>query len=151
MAEPTYREATIDDADAVARVGQRVWDELAEKSGLPGRLTSEGVRERLESYGGRGAMFVCDTGEGVSGFAALEPDEGDPDAAVMGVWLFPEARGQKIGTELAMMATEFARSAGYRKLRGTIPPQNEPALSFFGDFGSLAQVVGQGMEYELPL
>jgi hypothetical protein len=49
------------------------------------------------------------------------------------------------------MATDFARAAGYRKLRGTLPAGNEPALSFFSDIGSLAQMVGQGMQYELPL
>ncbi len=49
------------------------------------------------------------------------------------------------------MGTEFAREAGYKRLRGIIPENNEPALSFFGDFGSIAAIVGQGMEYELPL
>jgi ribosomal protein S18 acetylase RimI-like enzyme len=69
----------------------------------------------------------------------------------MGVWLLRAARRKGVGRELALMATEFARSAGYQKLRGTLPEGNEPALSFFSDIGSLAQVVGQGMEYELPL
>jgi GNAT superfamily N-acetyltransferase len=67
------------------------------------------------------------------------------------VWLVPEARGKGIGRELAAMATDFAREAGYKRLRGIIPEGNEPALSFFGDFASIAQIVGQGMEYELPL
>jgi hypothetical protein len=49
------------------------------------------------------------------------------------------------------MATDHARATGYKRLRGLIPKQNEPALSFFSDIGSLAQMVGQGMQYELPL
>jgi len=70
---------------------------------------------------------------------------------VMGVWLLRAVRRKGVGRELALMATDFARAAGYQKLRGTLPEGNEPALSFFSDIGSLAQVVGQGMEYELPL
>jgi ribosomal protein S18 acetylase RimI-like enzyme len=96
-------------------------------------------------------MFVCDSAGEICGFAAVSPDEEDPEGAVMGVWLLRAARRKGIGRELALMATDFARAAGYRKLRGTLPEGNEPALSFFSDIGSLAQVVGQGMEYELPL
>jgi len=53
------------------------------------------------------------------------------------------------GAALALMLATLA-GCGY-SLRGTLPEGNEPALSFFSDIGSLAQVVGQGMEYELPL
>ena len=56
-----------------------------------------------------------------------------------------------IGRELALMALEFARSAAYSKVRGTLPPGNEAALSFFSEIGALAQAVAGGMQYELPL
>jgi hypothetical protein len=36
-------------------------------------------------------------------------------------------------------------------LPGFIQEGNEPALSLLGDFASIAQMVGQGMEYGLPL
>jgi len=81
----------------------------------------------------------------------VQPDVSHPSDAVVGVWLLTEARGKGIGRELAVLATGFAREAGYKRLRGIIPEGNEPALGFFGDFGSIAQIVGQGMEYELPL
>jgi len=151
MPQPEYRQATEDDAAAIATVGAAVWDELGADSGLPQRPTKHGVADLLSSYGDRGAMFVCDSAGEVCGFAALTPDQNDPEEAVMGVWLLRAARRKGVGRELALMATEFARSAGYQKLRGTLPEGNEPALSFFSDIGSLAQVVGQGMEYELPL
>ena len=159
MPEPTYRHATKDDAAAIAEVGATVWDELGAESGLPGRLTEEGVRARHVEWGERGAMFVCDTGDGICGFAAVQPDPSagsgqapqEREGAVMGVWLLPSARRKGIGRELALMATDYARAGGYKRLRGTLPEGNEPALSFFSDIGSLAQVVGQGMEYELPL
>ena len=159
MAEPEYRRATEKDAAAIAAVGAAVWDELATNSGLPQRPTKDGVAQLLASYGDRaqtggrppGAMFVSDNAGEISGFAALTPDPDDPEEAVMGVWLLRAARRKGIGRELALMATDFARAAGYQKLRGTLPEGNEPALSFFSDIGSLAQVVGEGMEYELPL
>ncbi|MDO8616257.1 MAG: GNAT family N-acetyltransferase [Dehalococcoidia bacterium] len=158
MPDPTYRQATMDDAAAIAAIGALVWDEFGERSGLPGRMTDDGVRGRLSEWGAKGAMFVCDAGGGLCGFAAVQPDPSagsgqapHPREAVMGVWVAPSARGKGVGTDLALMATDFARAAGYQKLRGTIPEGNESALSFFGEIGSLAQMVGQGMEYELPL
>jgi len=151
MPDPEYRQATPKDAAAIAAVGVAVWDELGANSGLPQRPTRDGVEQLVASYGERGAMFVYDNAGEVSGFAALTPDENDPEEAVMGVWLLRAARRKGVGRELALMATDFARAAGYQKLRGTLPEGNEPALSFFSDIGSLAQVVGQGMEYELPL
>ena len=151
MPEPTYRQATRDDAEDIAAVGALVLGELGEASGLPGPMTPEAVAARMRDYGDRGAMFVCQRDEGVCGFAALEPDPEQSEGAVMGVWLVPGARRQGTGRELALMALEFARAAGYAKVRGTLPPGNEAALSFFSEIGALAQVVGQGMQYELPL
>ncbi len=151
MPEPTYRQATEADAEAVARVGAEVWDELGERSGLPGRMTADGVRGRLSEWGSKGAIFACELEGRAVGFASVQPDVNHPREALMGVWLLPEARRQGFGRELALMATDFARAAGYQRVRGTLPEENEPALSFFSDIGSLAQVVGQGMEYELPL
>ena len=151
MAEATYRQATIDDADDIAAVGTAVWEELGAGSGLPGAPTADGVVARMTELGDRGGTFVCAEDESICGFALVQPDVNHPSEAVLGVWLVPEARGKGYGRELAVAGTDWAREAGYKSLRGTIPEGNEPALSFFGDFASMAQIVGQGMEYELPL
>ncbi len=158
MSEPAYRQAAPDDAAAIAAVGVAVLAELGESSGLPGLMTVAAVARRLEGYGGKGAMFVCEADGEVCGFAALEPEpqQGAPTGdrlpgAVMGVWLQPSARRKGIGRELALMALEFARVAGYARVRGTLPADNEAALAFFSEIGALAQVVGGGMQYELPL
>ncbi len=151
MSEPTYREATADDAGGIAAVGGAVWEELGAGSGLPGPPTAEGVVARMKELGERGGTFVCAEDETVRGFALVQPDVNHPTEAVLGVWMAPEARGKGCGRELAVAGTDWAREAGYKSLRGTIPEGNEPALSFFGDFASMAQIVGQGMEYELPL
>jgi ribosomal protein S18 acetylase RimI-like enzyme len=96
-------------------------------------------------------VFICETDTGICGFSALVPDLQEPGEAAMGVWLVPNARGKGVGRELALMATDHARHAGFQKLRGIVPKENETALSFFSEIASLAQMVGQGMEYELPL
>ncbi len=156
--EPTYRQATQDDAGAIAAIGSQMLDELGEASGLPGPMTPADVSERIAGYGDAGAMFVCLPAgrhgaqeKGLCGFAALEPDPEEGGCAVVGVWLLPASRRQGIGRELALMAFDFARSAGYKKVRGTLPAGNEAALSFFSEIGALAQLVGGGMQYELPL
>ena len=149
MTEPTYRLATRGDAAPVAAIGQEVWEEMGGDSGLPQRPTDEGIAALIANQ--RGGVFVAVDGGHPCGFAALGPDPNQPDEAVMGVWLIPSARRKGIGRELALMATDFARRLGYAKLRGTLPKDNEPALSFFSDIGTLARIVGQDMQYELPL
>ena len=147
--EPTFRQATASDLDAVLAIGHQLWDEMGERSGFTQRPTEAGIAPLLAGDGG--AVFVSETGGSICGFSLLAPDLSAPEEAAMGVWLLPEARRKGIGRELALMATDHARALGYKRLRGLIPKQNEPALSFFSDIGSLAQMVGQGMQYELPL
>jgi GNAT superfamily N-acetyltransferase len=163
--ELTYRQATQDDAGAIAAIGSQMLDELGDGSGLPGAMTPADVSERISAYlpagrhgADKGAMFVClpagrhgGKEKGLCGFAALEPDPQEEGCAVMGVWLLPATRRQGAGRELALMALEFARTAGYTKVRGTLPAGNEAALSFFSEIGALAQIVVGGMQYELPL
>ena len=151
MAEPTYRQATGDDAEAIAAVAAAVAEELGDASGLPDQMMPGALTLRIGSYGKNAAIFVCLRDEGLCGFAVLEPEPLEPGCAQMGVWLLPEARRQGIGRWLALMELDFARGAGYDKVRGTLPEGNEAALSFFSEIGALAQVLGGGMQYELPL
>jgi GNAT superfamily N-acetyltransferase len=151
MPEPTYRKATEDDAEAIAAVAAAVTEELGEASGLPDAMTPGAVTMRIAGFGRKAAMFVCVRDEGVCGFALLEPDPQEDGCAYLGVWLLPAVRRQGIGRWLALMALDFARAVGYAKVRGTLPEGNEAALSFFSEIGALAQVVGGGMQYELPL
>ena len=151
MPEPTYRKATQDDAEAIAAVAAAVTEELGDASGLPGPMTPGAVTMRIAGYERDAAIFVCVQDDSLCGFAVLEPDPEEDGCAVMGVWLLPDARRKGIGRWLALMALDFARSADYSKVRGTLPKGNEAALSFFSEIGALAQVVSGGMQYELPL
>jgi RimJ/RimL family protein N-acetyltransferase len=146
------RRATVRDAGAIAQIGKLILEELGrESSALQEPMTAEAIAHRLRSYRRRGAMFVALWGKEAAGFAALEPSPEAQDTMVLGVWVLPKFRRRGVGTQLALAAMEHARRLGARRLRGTIPPDNEPALSFFGELGALAQAVGRGMQYELPL
>lgn len=150
--KPSYRRATARDAAAIVTIATRVLEEVGPASGLSRPMTPDGVKERMDAYEDRGAMLLCRVSKKPVGFAALEPVPDEPDAAVLGVWVLPQHRGQGIGTDLALMAVDFARAKGYRKVRGTIPPGNEAALSFFSSIGALVpHVAGPDMRYELPL
>jgi len=46
---------------------------------------------------------------------------------------------------------DFAREAGYRRIRGRLPANNEPALSFLSGLGALVPLRNPEMRFELPL
>ena len=118
---------------------------------LPGKMTAEQVRALIERLGERGGIFYALARDRVVAFATRSPDENDPNSARLGVWVLPEYRRRGLGTELSRTAIEFARDAGFSKLEGTIPAENEPALSFFSAVGPIAAIEGGGMRYELPV
>ena len=97
MPELTYRQATQDDAGAIAAIGSQMLDELGDGSGLPGAMTPADVSERISAYADKGALFVCAKEKGLCGFAALEPDPDEDGCVVMGVWLLPATRRRGAG------------------------------------------------------
>lgn len=118
---------------------------------LPSRMSAKDVAANVRRLGERGGIFYCKDNGQVVAFAQLGPDESEPSTAVMGVWVLNSHRRRGIGTELARSGVEFARDAGYTKLRGTIPVSNDPALSFFSAIGPIVQLEAGGMGYELPV
>ena len=122
-----------------------------ENTALPGRMSSEQVRDLIRELGDRGGIFYALVRDHVVAFALLRPEENEEDVARLGVWVLPEHRRRGLGLELSRVAIEFASDAGYKKLQGTIPPDNEPALSFFSAVSPIAMIEGEGMQYELPV
>jgi GNAT superfamily N-acetyltransferase len=149
-AEATYRQATIDDAEAIARVINRVVQE-PNPVGLDGPTTAEGVRTWLRRQGGQGGIFLCLLEGQVAGFGALDFNTQEPDTATLGVWVLPEYRRRGLGTAVAEYALGFARDKGYRRLRGRLPEDNEVALSFLSSIGALVPIYNPDMRFELPL
>jgi GNAT superfamily N-acetyltransferase len=150
VAEATYRQATIEDAEAIADVVNRVVQE-PDPAGLEGPTTPDGVRTWLTRQSGQGGIFLCLVEGKVAGFAALDFNTQEPDTATLGVWVLPEYRRRGLGTAAAEYALGFARDKGYRRLRGRLPEHNEVALSFLSSIGALVPIYNPDMRFELPL
>src|SRR3972149_5567085 len=117
QAGATYRQATVEDAGAVAAVISAVVQE-PNPVGFQGPVTAEQVRTWFERLGGQGGIFLCLVGGKVAGFSALDFNTQEPDTAVLGVWLLPEYRRRGLGTALAGGALGFAPENGSRRIRG---------------------------------
>lgn len=148
--EASYRQARAADAGAIAAVIGAIVRE-PNPVGFAEALSAEQVRTWLERLGSGGGVFLCHVGERVVGFSALDFNTQEPDAAVLGVWLLPQYRRRGLGTALAECALEFARTKGYRRIRGRLPEDNEVALSFLSGIGALVPMYNPEMRFELPL
>ena len=137
-------------APGVAQVVNAIVAE-GDNMALRGRSSSQEMRERIQRIGDRGGVFYAMERDRVVGFALLQPRDDEPETATLGVWVLPEFRRRGLGTELSRVAIEFAGDAGYKGLQGTVPAENEPALSFFSALGPIAALEGGGMRYELPV
>jgi len=150
MTDPTYRQATIHDAEAIADIISQVVKE-PNPVGFEGPLSGDDVRTWLTRLGGEGGIFLCALDDKVIGFSALDFDTHQPDMGVLGVWLLPEHRRKGLGTALAEYALGFARDKGYKRIRGRLPQQNQIALSFLSGIGALVPMYNPETVFELPI
>jgi GNAT superfamily N-acetyltransferase len=148
--EPTYRQANINDAEAIAHVIAVVFKE-PNPVGFERPLSPDDVRTWLSRLGGEGGVFLAAIGGNVVGFAALDYNTIEPDTVVLGVWMIPEVRRRGIGTALAEYALGFARDKGYTRIRGRLPQDNEVALTFLSSIGALVPIYNPEARFELPL
>lgn len=150
QAEPTYRQANVNDAEAIAGVIEVVMRE-PNPVGFDGPMTAQQVRTWLSRQAGEGGIFLAIIDGRVVGFAALDYNTIEPDTVVLGVWMVPEARRKGIGTALAEYALGFARDKGYKRIRGRLPQDNQVALSFLSSIGALVPIYNPDARFELPL
>jgi GNAT superfamily N-acetyltransferase len=150
QAEPTYRQANSNDAQAIADIIAAVVKE-PDPVGFEGPMSTDQVRTWIARQGGEGGCFLAHIGGKAVGFAALDFSTMEPDTVVLGVWLLPEVRRRGIGTSLAEYALGFARDKGYKRIRGRLPQDNEIALSFLSSIGALVPIYNPEARYELPL
>lgn len=148
--EPTYRQANVNDADAIASVIERVLQE-PNPVGFDRALTPEEVRTWLSRLGGEGGVFLATIDGQVVGFGALDYNTFEPDTVILGVWMLPDVRRRGIGTALAEYALGFARDKGYKRIRGRLPQDNEVALTFLSSIGALVPIYNPEARFELPL
>jgi RimJ/RimL family protein N-acetyltransferase len=150
QAEPTYRQATINDAAAIAHVIEVVFKE-PNPVGFERPMTADEVRTWLSRLGGEGGAFLAIIEGEVVGFCALDYNTLEPETVILGVWMIPIARRRGIGTAIAEYALGFARDKGYKRIRGRLPQDNEIALSFLSSIGALVPIYNPEARFELPL
>ncbi len=150
QAEPTYRQANINDADVIASVITEVMKE-PNPVGFERALSPDEVRTWISRMGGEGGAFLAFIDGKVVGFAALDYNTFEPDTVILGVWMLREARRKGIGTSLAEYALGFARDKGYKRIRGRLPQDNEVALTFLSSIGALVPIYNPEARFELPL
>ncbi len=148
--EPTYRQANMNDAVALASVIAAVVKE-PNPVAFEHALSADEVRTWLSRMGGEGGAFLATIDGNVVGFAALDFDTFEPETVVLGVWMLTEVRRRGIGTSLAEYALGFARDKGYKRIRGRLPQNNEVALTFLSSIGALVPIYNPEARFELPL
>ncbi len=150
QSEPTYRQANVNDADAISRVIATVLQE-PNPVGFERALTPDEIRTWLSRMGGEGGVFLGTIDGSLVGFAALDYNTFEPDTVVLGVWMIQDVRRRGIGTALAEYALGFARDKGYKRIRGRLPQDNEVALTFLSSIGALVPIYNPEARFELPL
>jgi RimJ/RimL family protein N-acetyltransferase len=148
MRASEIRRATKEDADGIASVIRALGEQNV---GLAGEWGADRVREWMRRLGEDGVVVVAYDGSIPVAFGALDFDTSEPETGVLGVWVLPEHRRRGLATEVADEIVDFARDRGYRRIRGRLPADNEPALSFLSAIGAMVPLRNPDMTFELPL
>ena len=148
--EPEYRLATADDAAAISDVIRDVV-EGPNPVVFDRPWSVEEVSMWRRRLGNSGAIYVAIEGDNLIGFGALDYNTRQPDTCTLGVWLRSEWRRRGIGTVLAEYLLSHAREQNFRRVVGSLPDNNEAALSFLSAIGALAPLINPDSRFELPL
>jgi len=143
------RRATLSDANEIADIVRGLG--TRENMGLPAEFTDETARQWIKRLGDQGTLIIVFDGSIPVAFGGIDFNTTEPDIAVLGVWVVPQYRRRGVATDLAEELIEFARSRGYRRIRGRLPANNEPALSFLSGIGAMVPLRNPDMTFELPL
>lgn len=147
----TVRRATAADAPQISEIIAEALS-APTPSGFDGPMSSNDVVLWLGRQASEGGMWVVvDDRAQVLGFATIDFDSSRPAECTFGAWVRQRNRRQGHATQLAEDAIEFARLQGYRRIRGRLPEQNEPALSFLSAIGALVPMKNPGTTFELPI
>ena len=147
---PDYRLATEADAEEISDVIRDVVE-----GPNPVVFDRPWSREEVSMWrrrlGTSGAISVAVDGSEVIGFGALDYNTRQPETATLGVWMRSEWRRRGIGTVLAEYLLSHAREQDFRRIVGSVPDNNEAALSFLSAIGALAPLINPESRFELPL
>jgi GNAT superfamily N-acetyltransferase len=143
-----FRRAIADDCEAIADIVRSLG---AENVGLETNFDAEAARTWIQRLGTEGTLELAFDGSIPIAFGALDFNTTEPDTATLGVWVAPDHRRRGLATDLAERLIEFARDKGYRRIRGRLPANNDPALSFLSAIGAMVPLRNPDMTFELPL
>jgi RimJ/RimL family protein N-acetyltransferase len=131
------RQATVDDAEAVAHVVNTIIGEGYTLFDRP--FTLEEERQFIASLGGRRALFAVELDGAIVGVQSIDIFVGFANSmrhvGTVGTWLLPEVRGRGVGRALATHTFDFARANGYEKVVIQVLAWNERALRFYRGLG----------------
>lgn len=147
----TIRRATRADA---AQISEIIAELLREPNpvAFSSPRTPVEVEEWMERQGDQGAFFVVEDERGrVLGFATVDFNSAEPDAATFGAWIRQQHRRQGHGTTLAEHCLAFARQKGYGRIKARLPRDNDAALSYLSSIGALVPLFNPGTTFELPI
>lgn len=113
--------------------------------------TTEEVEQWMDRQGDDGAFFVAEERGKLLGFATVDFNSAEPDAATFGAWIRAQNRRQGHGSALAEHCLAFARTRGYRRIKARLPQNNEAALSYLSSIGALVPLFNPGTTFELPI
>jgi len=138
MTAPRIRDATLDDAPALAP--------LLGALGYP--ATTEAIRTRLESLlavGPADRVLVADGAGVLLGFAALHATptlhRGRPVGRITGLAVLPNRHGSGVGRLLVGAAEAHFRALGAERMEVTSGPTHLPAHDFYRHLGYADQGV----------
>ncbi|MCA9821226.1 MAG: GNAT family N-acetyltransferase [Dehalococcoidia bacterium] len=143
-----FRQATMEDCDAIADIVRSLG---AQNVGLAADFDSEAAKTWIHRLGSDGIIELAFDGSIPIAFGAIDFDTTEPETATLGVWVAPAYRRRGLATDLAERLIAFARDKGYRRIRGRLPDNNEPALSFLSAIGAMVPLRNPDMTFELPL
>lgn len=147
----TVRRATTADATQISEIISELIRE-PNPVGISEERTPKEIEEWIARQGDHGAFFVIeDDRNRLLGFATVDFNSAEPDAATFGAWIRQQHRRQGHGTALAEHCLGFARSRGYSRIKARLPRDNEPALSYLSSIGALVPLFNPGTTFELPI
>jgi ribosomal protein S18 acetylase RimI-like enzyme len=102
-----------------------------------GEMLAEALARRDEDWQSRAAStdtvtFVAQTTDGLVGMGSVGPAPERPGiAAIYGMWVAPEARGEGLGRSLMDALEDQAREAGHGDIGLGVTMTNEPAIRLY--------------------
>ncbi len=144
------RKATKADAAQIVEIIAELVRE-PHQGGFQREWTTAEVEQWMDRQGDDGTFIVVEDRAHILAFATVDFASDEPDAATFGAYVRAQNRRQGHGAALAEECMAFARERGFKRIKGRLPANNEPALSYLSSVGALVPLTNPGSSFELPI